>query len=161
MTGRGSYSIQPDAWKVAAPHGGVPDDWRRWADELPISTALGLVCRELGQGRGLFTMESAPLGVPNPNGSIHGGLLVAAADQCMGAVAMTLLAPGLLPVTASIHSQYHRPAMPPVTFEARVTKQGRALIFVDVDVTDAAGQLCNSSHGTMMTMEHAEARRAP
>lgn len=155
MTGPGSYSILPDSWQVNPPHGGSDDDWRRWSEELPISAALGLRCRELAGGRGLFTIESAPLGVPNPNGSIHGGLLVAIADQCMGAVAMTVLSPGLLPVTASIHSQYHRPAVAPVTFDARVTKQGRALIFVNVDVHDSDGRLCNSSHGTMMTMEHA------
>lgn len=152
MTGPGSYTINPGSWPLVPPHGGTADEWREWSDALPISHALGLVCKRLGDGEGSFTIASPPLGIPNPNGSIHGGLLVAGADQCMGAVAMTVLPPGQLPVTASIHSQYHRPAMAPVSFEARVTKQGRSLIFVDVDATDAEGRLCNSSHGTMMTM---------
>lgn len=49
----------------------------------------------------------------NPNGAVHGGLILAAADQCMGIVAVTAMEPGRLPMTATLNAEFHRPARAP------------------------------------------------
>lgn len=156
MNPRPTYTTvaSPAAWDPTPPGSGSPQSWREWADALPIARSLGLTCIAIGPGEGSFAIEIAPVSA-NPNGSIHGGLLLAAADQCMGAVAMTVLEPGCLPVTASLHGRFHRPAVAPVTLSAHVRNSGRSLVFVDVEIEDAQGRLCTSAQGTMMSVERA------
>lgn len=140
-------AAEPQTWD--APIGGSREQWLAWANALPLAEALGMTCTDIGAGQATFRMEAAPLAA-NPNGSVNGGLVAAAADQCMGAVGMTLLPPGFVVNTATLHAQYQRPAIPPLTLTARVTKSGRSLIYVDVDIDDGRGRLCNSAQGTMM-----------
>ncbi len=157
MSGPAPYTINADSWQVDAPYDGGPEEWRAWANRMPISQAIGLRCGRIEPGFAEFTLAEPPLGIPNPNGSIHGGLLVAAADQCMGIVSMTVLEPTLLPVTAGIHAQFHRPAIPPVKLEGRVTKGGRSLVFIEVEARDRDGRRCLSSQGTMMVVRYSVA----
>jgi acyl-coenzyme A thioesterase PaaI-like protein len=61
--------------------------------------------------------------------------------------------PGLLPATASLSVDYHRPAFPPLTFEATLVAQGRSLVFCDVTVTDCEGRLASRGHAVMAVKE--------
>ena len=68
----------------------------------------------------------------------------------MGAVTMRMSDPGLLPATGSLHIQFHRPALPPLTFLATSLGGGRRTKFVEVIVQDCAGRRCATSQGTMI-----------
>jgi uncharacterized protein (TIGR00369 family) len=83
----------------------------------------------------------------NPNGAVHGGLIAAAADQCMGIAACSVQADGPFVATASLTLDFHRPAVMPLRFEAVVTRSGRALAFVELTVRDRDGRVCTRCSG--------------
>jgi uncharacterized protein (TIGR00369 family) len=122
--------------------------WVRWANRLPNCSEIGLECVEVGPGSALFALPTSGWTL-NPNGAVNGGLVIAAADQCMGVVALTTLAEGSLPATATLNAEFLRPAFGPLSFRAAVVQQGRRLVFVTVEVEDAAGRLCVKCSGTM------------
>jgi uncharacterized protein (TIGR00369 family) len=121
--------------------------WPQWASNLPASIEMGLVCVSVEPGRAVMTMaESAwPL---NPNRSVHGGLVAAAADQAGGVAAVAACGEGTFPATATLTAQFLRPALPGLTFDCRLTRGGKRLLFVDIDVTDRDGHLCTKFSGT-------------
>jgi uncharacterized protein (TIGR00369 family) len=127
-----------------------PAEWRSWADGLPMSLWCGLHCLDIGFGHYSCVMPESPLAL-NPNGSVNGGATAAVADHCMGVVAMTVLAPAAVGVTAALTAEYHRPAYPPLTFKARATSHGSTLLFVQVDVEDRELRLCVRAQGTMVS----------
>lgn len=135
------------AWWHAA-HGETLD-WRAWANALPFCRDLGLVCVEFDSASAIFQMERSTL-TPNPNGAVNGGIVVAAADQVMGALTVRMSAEGLLPATGSLHIQFHLPAQAPLTFRATALGGGRRTKFVEVVVEDRNGNRCATSQGTMI-----------
>ena len=120
-----------------------------WANAPPVSFGLNIVCTSLGQEPGVFRAGEAPL-APNPNGAVHGGIVAAIADQCPGAVSVIGAPRHLLSVTGSLHGQYHRPALPPLTIRSKLIAAGRRLIFVELEVDDARGRRCGSFQATMV-----------
>jgi len=135
------------AWWNPAP--GPTVDWAAWANELPFCRDLGLACIELDAESAEFRMERPAL-TPNPNGAVNGGIVAAAADQVMGALTRRTSDDGLLPATASLHIQFHLPALAPLTFRARSLGGGRRTKFVEVVVEDGNGSRCATSQGTMI-----------
>lgn len=133
---------------VPPPYGGSEDDWRTWAANQSVSRVMGLACESAQPGhvRVVLTEAHWPL---NPNGAVHGGMVTAWADHCFGLVASTALSPGQVPATATLTAEFLRPALPPLTFDARVDRSGRSLAFISVDVFDKAGRLCAKVVGTM------------
>jgi uncharacterized protein (TIGR00369 family) len=123
-------------------------EWLEWANNVPSVTRVGIRCLQLGPGTALLRLTESPWAL-NPNGAVNGGLVIAAADQCMGLVAMTVLEPGALPATATLNSEFLRPAFAPLTFRASVTQNGRRLLFLTVDVEDRDQRLCVRCSGTM------------
>jgi uncharacterized protein (TIGR00369 family) len=134
--------------RISPPHAGTAADWKRWVEALPLAATFGFECVDIDPGRIKLRFAAAPVPL-NPNGSVHGGVLAAAADECMGIVAITALPPGSLPATASLHVDYHSPAFPPLTLLGRVDRAGRTLVFVDVDIEDRDGRVCTRCRGTM------------
>jgi uncharacterized protein (TIGR00369 family) len=151
---------------VPAPEGAAEDDLTAWIDDLPMSGGLGIVCRSLNTEAGVFTVARAPV-VANPNGAVHGGMVAALADHCMGAVAMLNSPRDRLAVTAALHGQYHRPALPELTVRVRLLSAGRTLVFVECDVEGAHGRRCSTFQATMavgggaLPLRDLGARRAP
>jgi uncharacterized protein (TIGR00369 family) len=131
------------------PTQGQKVDWLGWANALPFCRDIGLVCLELGTDTAVFQMERPGL-TPNPNGAVNGGIVAAAADQVMGALTRRTSDNGVLPATASLHIQFHRPAVAPLTFRARTLGGGRRTKFVEVVVEDDNGDRCATSQGTMI-----------
>lgn len=133
---------------VPAPHGGSPDEWKAWAENLSVSIAMGLRCDEIGPGHAVIRFESDawPL---NPNGAVHGGLVAAWADHCLGIASATVAREGTTAATAAMTVQYVRPAIPPLLFTAQVQRSGRTLAFITVEVTDRDGRLATIVNGTM------------
>jgi uncharacterized protein (TIGR00369 family) len=81
---------------------------------------------------------------------VHGGIVIACADQAFGAVASTVLQAGVVPATSTFTSDFLRPAFPPLTFDAVVDRVGRTLAFVSVTVRDRTGKVCNEVRGTLV-----------
>jgi uncharacterized protein (TIGR00369 family) len=109
---------------------------------------MRLKCTHVEPGKMTVVLDSSlwPL---NPNGALHGGLVIACADQCFGLVAITALDETSVPATATLTAEFVRPAMPPLTFQARVDRAGRTMAFITVDVFDATGRLVTKVSGTM------------
>lgn len=120
--------------------------WLHWAEGLPASRAMNLTAVEIRPGKAVMKMDVSPWPL-NPNGTVHGGLVAAAADQAGGVVAISSLGAGALPATATLHAEFLRPAHPGLTFACHTVKSGRSLVFADVLVYDAAGQLCSKFAG--------------
>lgn len=139
----------PTRWWDPAVDGDAADiDWVAWARGLPFCRDLGLVCVELDLDSAVFQMAASTL-TPNPNGAINGGIVAAAADQVMGAITLRQSIDAL-PATASLHIQFHLPAMAPLTFRATTLGGGRRTKFVEVVVEDGRGNRCATSQGTMV-----------
>jgi uncharacterized protein (TIGR00369 family) len=131
------------------PPGASEQDFVDWANALPIARDLRIVCTSLTPDVGTFTVEEGPLS-PNPNGAVHGGLVSAIADQCLGVVSTVNAPRERMSVTGSLHGQFHRPAMPPLATRARRITAGRRLIFVECEIHDARGKRCSTFQGTMV-----------
>lgn len=131
------------------PAGTGDSDWLAWAEALPFCRDLGLECLALSESSAVFRMER-PVLTANPNGAVNGGVVVAAADQVMGVMAMRISGPDLLPATGSLHIQYHLPAHAPLTFRAGPLGGGRRTKFIEVLVEDKDGNRCATSHGTLV-----------
>lgn len=132
------------------PRDGAQTEWVRWLEDQPHSKLIGMRCTHIEPGRIEVRIDESswPL---NPNGGVHGGLVLAWADHCFGLVAMTVAAPGQLPATATLTAEFLRPALPPLTYEARVNRFGRTLAFITVEVLNTHGVLCAKVSGTMST----------
>ena len=131
------------------PWGGDTADWIAWANDLPLCRDLGLRCAEFDDTSAVFVMDRPAL-TPNPNGAVNGGIVTAAADQVMGAVTLRMSRQGLLPATGSLHIQFHRPAIAPITLRASSLGGGQRTKFVEVIVEDRFGNRCATSQGTMI-----------
>jgi len=122
---------------------------RAWVDADPMSLWCGVRCLDIDVGRYTCVMAESPVEL-NPDGGVHGGATAATVDHCMGIVAMTVLGPERLAVTASLTAEYLRPAYLPLTFKATVTSHGRTVLFAQVEVEDRDGVLCMRAQGTMV-----------
>jgi uncharacterized protein (TIGR00369 family) len=130
--------------------------WVAWANRLPNLNQIGMECTHLDGISGEFLLRESVWHL-NPNGGINGGLVVAAADQALGTTALSAMPPGSLPATATITASYLRPAIPPLLFRAEVSKSGRRLVFVTVDIEDRDGRICVRSSGTMFAQSEGQA----
>jgi uncharacterized protein (TIGR00369 family) len=108
---------------------------------------MGLRVTTVGPGTATVFLDESPWPL-NPNGSVHGGLVAAAADQAGGIAAVAELGERALPATATLHAEYLRPAFPGLRLDCRVVRGGKTLLFVEVDVLDRQGRLCTKFNGT-------------
>ncbi|HEX6388095.1 MAG TPA: PaaI family thioesterase [Solirubrobacteraceae bacterium] len=144
-------------WNPHPPLDRTSAAWRTWADGHPVSVAMGLVCADADADSVTMTLAEPPL--PNPNGSMHGGMLAAALDQALAFASLRAMPDGALPNTASMHVQYLRPALAPLTLRARVMKTGQAMIFVRGEVEDREGRVCTTGDATFAVIEAGHATR--
>ena len=126
------------------------DAWAVWASSLPLFLAFDLRCLSVDPRTALFVQESVPL-TPNPNGAVNGGIVVAIADQAMAIVATRQAKNGHLPATASLHTQFHAPALAPLRIEATLLGGGRRVTFVEAVIFDRHGERCATTQGTFVT----------
>jgi uncharacterized protein (TIGR00369 family) len=131
------------------PPGAAERDFVEWANALPMTRELKIICTSLSPELGTFTVDEVPLW-PNPNGAVHGGLVAAIADQCLGVVSVANAPREHMSVTASLHGQFHRPAIPPLAIRVRRVTAGRRLIFVECEIDDARGTRCGTFQATMV-----------
>jgi uncharacterized protein (TIGR00369 family) len=128
--------------------------WRDWADALPASRELGLVCTEV-RGDGVVTEMARSPWPLNPNASVFGGLVMAAVDQALGLAAMAAKFPDGITATASLTYNFVRPAVLPLTISAEVVRAGRTLVALTGTVRDGQGRVCGTAAGTWSATESA------
>lgn len=76
--------------------------------------------------------------VTNPRGGLQGGLIATLIDVTAGRVALGLAGPGHGVPTSDLHIRYLAPVTEgPAVAVARLVRQGRTQIILQVDVTDA------------------------
>jgi uncharacterized protein (TIGR00369 family) len=138
-----------DNTMAIAPHGASWERWARWVSGMSVSQRLGLRCTEVDRGRVKLVLDGSGW-CTNPTGAVHGGIVIACADQAFGAVVSTVVQPGVVPATSTFTSDFLRPAFPPLEFFAVVDRVGRTLAFVSVTVTDRFGKVCNEVRGTLV-----------
>jgi uncharacterized protein (TIGR00369 family) len=100
--------------------------------------------------RGRVTLRALP--EPrffNLTRSMHGGWIMTLLDTVMALSAHTLLAPGQAVPTHETSVKFVRPITMDsgeLTARGRVIAQGRTLVTLDGEISDAAGRVC--AHGT-------------
>src|SRR4051794_26656489 len=138
-------------WTPHPPADRTSPAWKAWADGHPVSVAIGLRCTDAGADEVTMTLVKPPL--PNPNGSVHGGMLAAALDQALAFASLRVMPAGSLPNTTNMHIQYLRPALAPLTLRARVMKVGQAMIFVRAEVEDRERRICTTGDATFAVVD--------
>lgn len=83
----------------------------------------------------------------NPQGSLHGGLIVTALDISMGHLLRNEGKPG---VTVELHTNFMRAVTGPAYAESRFLKVGRRIGHVASELFDADDRLCASATGTFV-----------
>jgi len=106
--------------------------WIDYCNGHPVAALLGLQAVACTADAMTFTLGPTPM--PNPNGGVHGGLLAAALDHALAVTAMLAMPDDAMPNTTGINVQFLRPAMPTLELRSRVTRGGKALVFVRADV---------------------------
>jgi acyl-coenzyme A thioesterase PaaI-like protein len=123
--------------------------WIDWANGFYLCRAVGLRCTALDEGSGIFSVTDPP-GPRNPNGAVNGGVITSIADTVLGVMAKRAAPAEVWPVTAALHSQFVGPSFAPLTLRARALGGGRRVRYIDVTVENADGEICATTHGTMV-----------
>src|SRR3989442_8999434 len=121
----------------------------------PIGRLLGFALKEIEPGRAVFEMEVGERH-HNPMGTLHGGVYCDLADAAMGYAYAATLAEGESFTTVELKINFLRAVRQgKLTAEAKVVKSGRALGYVECDVTDQAGKLGARAASTCMKLREA------
>jgi uncharacterized protein (TIGR00369 family) len=123
--------------------------WIDYCNAHPVAVLLGLETASVAADEMTFTLGPTP--APNPNGGVHGGLLAAALDHALAVTAMLAMPHDGMPNTAGMNIQFLRPAMPELELRGRVTRGGKALVFVRGDVL-SQGRLAATADATFAIM---------
>jgi acyl-coenzyme A thioesterase PaaI-like protein len=138
-----------------------PDDsdeaWTAWANGTPAVRAMAMVCEVLGQASAVFGLRRAPF-PNNRSGAVNGGMVASACDQAVGLLASRNALPGMRPVTATLHLQYHGLALPPLTLRAAMLPGGKRTMFLEVVVFDHEGRRCASCQASTVQVGAAQNR---
>ena len=83
----------------------------------------------------------------NPQGSLHGGVIVLVLDVSMGHLLRNEQKQG---VTVELHTNFLRPVIGPAYAEARLMRAGRRVAQVTSEMFDADDRLCASATATFI-----------
>ena len=120
------------------------ETFKRHFDADPFHEMLGISVLEQRRGYARIQLDVGPNTPGGIGGSVHGGVLATMVDVCMLVAIFGGFRPGQMPAgTADLGITYMRQAHGErLEAEAKVVKHGRQLANVEVDITDAAGELC-------------------
>jgi uncharacterized protein (TIGR00369 family) len=89
-------------------------------------------------------------GVINHRGGLQGGLIATLVDIVAGRAVVSRLAEGMTAPTADLHIRYLAPITAgPAVAVARILREGRSQVVVEIEVTDA-GRNILAAHATAM-----------
>lgn len=117
---------------------------------LPISNAnqkLGVTGEDLDDGRVILTLD-ADESFHNEVGFVHGGVAMFLLDGAMGRCCGRAIQPGDSCATVQISVQFLTKAVGTLVAEARVTRMGRSIAFLEGECRRADGGLVARAQGT-------------
>lgn len=124
------------------------EEFRAWFNSLDVMASLGVECVSLAPGRAVSVLHAEDRH-RNPNGSVNGGYLAAAADVTAGAAVSSTGGVDAQSATADLSLHFLAAAVSgPFTVEAEVLRRGRSSCVPTVRITDADGVLCVVATGT-------------
>lgn len=119
-----------------------------WFNDLDVMRSLGVECVSLEPGRAVALLHAEDRH-RNPNGSVNGGYLAAAADVTAGAAVSSSGEPAAQSATADLSLHFLAGAVDgPFRVEAEVLRRGRSSCVPTVRITDVHGTLCLVATGT-------------
>lgn len=103
---------------------------------------LGFVPQTAAPGTATWTYTVDPAHF-NPNGTLHGGVVMALLDTAMGHAVAALVAPeGAFNAAAEMNTHFLEPVRAgTLTATARVRKRGKRLAVVEGEATDSEGRV--------------------
>lgn len=106
--------------------------------DIPFVRFCGIEPVEAANGRSRLEVEVLRHH-GNQMGVAHGGLLMTLLDVCMGTASRTAV--GTNVVTVDMQVAFLAPASGRLVGEGRVVRAGRSLVFVEAEISNAAGDL--------------------
>jgi uncharacterized protein (TIGR00369 family) len=104
------------------------------ARELPWAHDIGMHTDSVGRGRAALRLPFRPSTL-RPGGVISGPTIMALADACMFAVALSVLGPVKLAVTTNFNINFlHRASPSDLLAEGRILRLGKRLVVMEVTV---------------------------
>lgn len=124
---------------------------------LPNSPAIELLALILtdaheGSARATFKPDAIHL---NAAGAVHGGIISAALDSCIGYAVQSTLVPGETFVTAQLNTQFIRgigASGETLAVSARLSHRGRRTAVAESSLTDPRGRLIATASATCMIL---------
>lgn len=121
---------------------------RDWVNDHPLARALHLSCREIAPGRASFELDP-PEAWRNPNGSVAGAAVLAAADFAAGMASVSVTGREDDVSTVDLGLHFLRPALAvPLDVTCTVLRTGGRLVVLRADVHDADGELVATGQGS-------------
>ena len=112
--------------------------------EPPVANLLGMDCTLVEDGHVRFAAKAA-LKLTNPQGTIHGGIIVTLLDTAMTCAIFTKLPDGKSCTTTDMSVQFVRPLAPDdgeMTADGYVVNTGKTRATARAELTNAVGKLC-------------------
>ena len=106
--------------------------------DIPFVGFCGIEPIESGGGRSRLevTVERHHA---NQMGVAHGGLLMTLLDVCMGSAARSAVGSNV--ITVDMQTAFTAPATGRLVGQGRVVRAGKSLVFVEADISNAAGDV--------------------
>jgi uncharacterized protein (TIGR00369 family) len=103
-------------------------------DELPWADEMGIVTDRIGFGTAVLRLPFRP-SMLRPGGTMAGPMMMALADACMYAVALSLIGKVKLAVTTNFNINFlFRAAPADLLAEGRILKLGKRLVVMEATV---------------------------
>src|SRR5437879_8831644 len=137
-------------------------DFRQRAkgNDVAVARLIGFEAKDVAGGRATVVLAAGPQHA-NPMGTLHGGILCDIADAAMGMAFASTLAPEESFTTVELKINFFRPVWEArLRAEGKVVRRGRAIGYVECEVTDEGGQLIAKASSTCMALrgEHGKGR---
>src|SRR6266403_1274050 len=131
---------------------------RAKTNDVPIARLIGFEAEEIADGKATATLTTGPQHA-NPMGTLHGGILCDIADAAMGMAFASTLAPEESFTTVELKINFFRPVWEALLrAEGRVVRRGRAIGYVECEITDEGGHLVAKASSTCMALRGERAK---
>ena len=131
---------------------------RAKTNDVPVARLVGFEAQEIADGRATVMLAAGPQHA-NPMGTLHGGILCDLADAAMGMAFASTLAPEESFTTVELKINFFRPVWEALLrAEGRVVRRGRAIGYVECEITDEGGHLVAKASSTCMALRGERAK---
>jgi uncharacterized protein (TIGR00369 family) len=123
----------------------------------PIAALIGFTLSAVSPGEAVIELTTGPQHA-NPMGPLHGGVLCNIADAAMGIAYASTLAEGETFATVELKINFLKPVWTArLRATGRMIKRGKALGFLECDITDEEQSLVARASSTCMTLHGEQA----